>query len=130
MGFSAHFEFQPGYNYDFYAMEVMLNLANPPENLSQVRFVSPQELIAELESARDQELLWDMDEVGIFHQDRPDRNDGVYFGSAKLVAINGIETDALLPIKPRSRTGRFCPVHHWPWSDEFYCSSWKIGPKR
>jgi hypothetical protein len=107
MGFSAHFEFQPGYDYDFYAIEVMLNLANPPENLSQVRFASPQELIAELELARDQESLWDMDEVGIFHQDRPDRNGGAYFGSAKLVAINGIETDAPLPINPVPEPGGF-----------------------
>jgi hypothetical protein len=107
MGFSTHYEFQPDNDYDFYAMAVGLTLANPPENLSEVRFASPQELISELELARDLGTEWHVNEIGIFHQGMPDRNGGNYDGTAKLVAINGIETNAPLPINPVPEPGGF-----------------------
>jgi hypothetical protein len=97
MGFLTYFQLQTDTNYDVYYMEVMLNLSEAPLGLSDVDFNTSAELISSLQLARDLGTSWYIDEFGASYQNEANRVVGAYFGSARLIAIDGVGTTTAIP---------------------------------
>jgi hypothetical protein len=94
IGFSLNYQGQPAPNspdYAVYFFEVATHFLPPPTSAAEVTNISPDTFLSYLLSARDQKAVWNLNEGGYYMgQDISSRTGSLYFGSATLVAIDGV----------------------------------------